>query len=72
MNNNKRKPRRFRLLNPEQWGLNPSKVFIAFETNKGFAIRIGQNDWIGLPKSHVLRNSPGIFRPLSDGSYKSR
>ena len=56
--------RRFKLLNSEQWGLDPSKTFVAVETDKGFAIRVTNTDWIGLPKFLVLRNR-AIFKPLN-------
>ncbi len=63
-------PKKFKLLNPEQWGLNPSKTFVATQTMKGYAIRISKTDWIGLPKSLVERQN-GIFKPLNSGSKKS-
>jgi hypothetical protein len=66
---NRKPKKRFRLLNPEQWGLDPSKTYIAVETEHGFSIRIGKDEWIGLPKRHVLRNK-GIFKPANDGPHK--
>ena len=61
--NQKPSKRRFKLLNPEQWGLDPSKTYVFVETEKGFALRITKDGWIGLPKSHVESN-PGIFKPV--------
>ena len=63
--------KKFKLLNPEQWGLDPSKTFIATETLRGYAIRLTKDDWIGLPKSLVERQK-GIFKPISGGPRKSK
>ena len=63
--------KRFKLLNPEQWGLDPSKTFIAVETKKGYAIRVTNTDWIGLPKSLVER-FPGIYQPIKSGRIQSK
>ena len=64
-------PKKFKLLNPEQWGLNPAKKFIAVETTKGYAIRITKDEWIGLPKSLVEKHS-GIYKPVNSGSQESQ
>ena len=64
-------PKKFKLLNPEQWGLDPSKTFIAVQTDKGYAIRITNTEWIGLPKSLVER-LPAIYQPIKGGYTKSK
>lgn len=64
-------PKKFKLLNPEQWGLDPSKTFVATQTTKGYAIRISKTEWIGLPQSLVERQN-GIFKPLNSGFKKSK
>ena len=59
--------KRYMLLNPIEWGLDPEKDFVAVETKNGYAIRLKKDAWIGLPK-YLVEENPEVFKLLKDGS----
>jgi len=64
-NKNKFKGKRFILQKPGEWGLDFKKIYIAAETPNGYAIRVGKDEWIGLPK-RLVENQPTIFTPAEN------
>jgi hypothetical protein len=68
--NEQKNGKRYKLLKPENWALLSDKTYVAVETINGYAIRISEKGWIGLPKDHVEKN-PSIFKLLKDGPKKS-
>ncbi len=65
--NRQQNGKRYKLLKPKNWALSSDKIYVAVETVNGYAIRISEKGWIGLPKEHV-ENNPRLFKLLEGGS----
>lgn len=49
--------------------LNPKELYLAKETNAGYTMKIGEGEWVGLPKRLVER-SPKVFERYDQPKHR--